>query len=457
MKLWHEIKEKMLCFPTQKVCEEGAEMSYEDLTVYAEVLAEQMRGIRCCAVLCRSEMAAAISLLACFAAGVTAVPLSWRYGEIHCQKILARIGPDALMTDEEGRLHIRRLPGAAFRAPSPRPALIMCTSGTTGTPKGAQLSEDNILCNVADIADYFAIGKTDAILIVRPLYHCATLTGEFLLSLTKGCRIRFYSEKFNPPQLLQLIDKYRISVLCGTPTLLGMLARFNRGQATTLRHLCVSGECMSPAVGRQIAAAFPLAEIYHVYGLTEAGPRVAWLPPRYFADFPDCVGLPLRSVSLRIRKENGQPAARGEQGMLYVKGKNVMTGYYDDPGMTRKVLCDGWLKTGDIAEITPEGFLKIKGRKDDLIIKAGMNIYPQEIEAALRRDARVREVMAYGYKTPGGQTQIGLQIAGAFSSVDEVRQLCGKLLPAYQVPLTVELLPELAKNGSGKIRRRRAG
>lgn len=121
----------------------------------------------------------------------------------------------------------------------------MCTSGTTGKPKGAMLSEKNIITNVGDIASYFEIGSGDKILISRPLYHCAVLTGEFLVSLVKGVAIQFYSEKFNPIRMLELIDQYSITAFCGTPTLLSAMARFKRDSRTkTLRHICISGECM---------------------------------------------------------------------------------------------------------------------------------------------------------------------------------------------------------------------
>ena len=114
---------------------------------------------------------------------------------------------------------------------------------------------------------------------------------------------------------------------------------------------------------------------------------------------------------------------------------------------------NGWLCTGDIAVINDEGFLKIKGRNDDLIIKSGMNVYPAEIEGVLKQDARVNEVLVYGYRDSIG-TQIGIKLAGKFSSVEEIKQLCIKLLPSFKIPTRIELVDELPKNGSGKVIRR---
>ena len=444
----------MLINPNQAVSENGASMSFENMAIWADSFSKKLSGVKCCAILCSSEMAAAMALLACFAAEVTAVPLSMRYGESHCNKILDTISPDAIIMDTNGELTVYKLKDSQYVLPPEHPALIMCTSGTTGRPKGAMLSEKNVITNVSDISDYFQMDTSDTILIARPLYHCAVLTGEFLTAIVRGANIRFYSEQFNPTKMLELIKEYGITAFCGTPTLLSIMARFNRSNATeTLRHICISGECMSAEVGLKIYETFPNCKIYHIYGLTEACPRVSYLPPEHFEEYPDCVGVPLRSVSLKILNQSKTPCRANEEGLLYVKGDNVMLGYYREPEKTGKVLKGGWLCTGDIAVINDVGFLKIKGRSDDLIIKSGMNIYPAEIEGTLKEDTRVKEVLVYGYRDNIG-TQIGMKLAGNFSSVEEVKQLCMNILPSFQVPTRIELVDELPKNGSGKVIRR---
>ena len=455
MKLWTYLKNKMQINPQQVICENDASMTFEQLLVFTEEFSKKLKGIRCCAILCQSEMSACMALLSCFAADVTAVPLSQRYGELHCNKILDTISPDAVITDQDGNFQIIHIKDSAYVEPEFRPAIIMCTSGTTGTPKGAMLSENNVLTNVSDIALYFGIGNTDTILITRPLYHCAVLTGEFLTALVKGCKIRFYSGTFNPAVSLKMIRDYGITTFCGTPTLLSMMARFKRKtDSDVLKHICISGECMGVETGLYIADAFPKAEIYHIYGLTEACPRVSYLPPSKFKEHSDCVGVPLRSVSLKIVSTEGKPVNVNEVGVLWVKGDNIMEGYYKDPQKTKEVLKGGWLCTGDLALFTDEGFLKIKGRNDDLIIKAGMNIYPQEIESALKLDYRVKDVFVRGYTDDKLGVQIELNITGDFSDVSEVKDLCRINLSAYQVPTRINLLDEIPKNGSGKIIRR---
>lgn len=456
MKLWTYLQNKMQDNLQQLVCEDSAEMTFEELIIFAKAFSKELKGIKCCAILCKSEMAASLALLSCFAAEVTALPLSQRYGELHCNKILDTICPDAVITDSNGQFQIVRISNSTYKEPEVHPALIMCTSGTTGVPKGAMLTETNIVTNVSDIAVYFSIDHSDRILISRPLYHCAVLTGEFLTALVKGTRIYFDSGAFNPSHILSFIHKHRITAFCGTPTLLRMIVRFQRNQENaSLKHLCISGECMSLEVGLQIASAFPNANIYHMYGLTEASPRISYLPPRLFKEYADCVGIPLRSVSLKVLSPEGKPVDLNEIGTLWVKGDNIMEGYYQDPQRTSDVIKDGWLCTGDLALFNKAGLLKIIGRSDDLIIKAGMNIYPQEIENALKLDPRVREVYVSSCKDKNHGTQIVLNISGDFLNTAQVKELCCTHLPAYQVPTRINLLDEIPKNSSGKIVRRK--
>ena len=452
MKLWNYIKDAMMNNLEQTVCESSVQMTYQELVIFSELFAEKIKNEKCCAILCHSEMAAAMSLLACFAAGVTAVPLSTRYGEQHCQKILETISPTAIITDANNKFQVIRLIGSDYTAPDYPPALIMCTSGTTGTPKGAMLSAQNIISNVSDICDYFDINNEDTILIARPLYHCAVLTGELITSLVKGARIRFSSEKFNPKLLLDLIYEYNITVFCGTPTILNMMTRFKKNISNcTLKKICVSGECLSNDIGQRITQVFPSADIYHVYGLTEASPRVSYLPVDMFKEHSDSVGIPLKSVSLKIIKSNSEIADKNEEGILWISGPNIMMGYYNSPTQTESVLKDGWLCTGDVALIDSNGLLKIKGRSDDLIIRGGMNIYPSEIENAMKTDQRVCEVMVYQNKHPRFGTQIGMKISGDFADLSEVKTLCAQILPEYQIPSIIELCDNLPKSISGKI------
>lgn len=452
MILWKRIKDAMLRNPKQMICEDQAKMSYEEMVIYAELFAKNLQGQKCCAILCGSEMATAMAILSCFAAEVTAVPLSFKYGEKHCGKALEIIGPTSVITDVQGKLCIIPMENAAYKEPPKHPALIMCTSGTTGLPKGVMLSEQNILANIRDISAYFDIDQKDRILIARPLYHVAVLTGELLVSLCKGVEICFYSDVFNPRILLNLIQEKQITVFGGTPTMLRMMPKFMRMDSqTTLKKIVISGECMGMNIRKQVKEAFQTSDIYFVYGLSEACPRVSYLPPHLFEKYTDCVGITLDSVSLKIMRRDGTCAKNGEEGVLWIKGPNVMLGYYNDMPQTVKVLKKGWLCTGDIAVINEQGLLCVKGRSDDLIIRAGINIYPQEIEEVLKKDPRVFEALVYPIQNSYMGTQIAMKIVGEFTSIDQVKTLCQDLLPDFQVPSFIELVDELPVNGSGKV------
>lgn len=453
--LWEYIKEKMDRYPNSALSEGKVIYTYREVSAFAERLAAQLTG-SCYGVLCRSELSGALAVLSCIAAGVPFVPLCHRYGRRHCENIFQTIRPEYILTDEGGKLRAAELEDSTYCAPKgERPAAILCTSGTTGAPKGVMLSEKNLCTNVSDICRYFAIGPGDRILISRSLYHCAVLTGEFLTALCQGAHIHFFSEGFHPGKLLQRIEEEEITTLCGTPTMLGALARFGRQTAAArgLRTLAVSGECMDAARAETIRRAFPAARIYHVYGLTEASPRVTFLPPEQFARQGSYVGYPLHSLQLRVVDKKGRAVFPGETGELCVRGDSVMMGYYNDPAATDAVLRGGWLHTGDLAAMDRNGLVKIRGRKDDLIIRGGMNIYPAEIERCLAADPRVREVMAYGIPDPVSGERIGLRIAGDFSGRDEVLRMCRQWLLPYQIPAVVELMEALPKNGAGKLLR----
>lgn len=455
MILWNSLRERMMRNLSQTVCESDAQITFEELIVFAEHFASQIRDESCCAIYCHSEMATAISILACLAAEVTAVPLSPRYGENHTKRILKHISPTSLITDLGGELGIYSISDSEYVVPEKHPAFIMCTSGTTGNPKGVMLGEKGILTNIRDISGYMKISHNDSILIARPLYHSAVLTGEFLTSLYNGVKIVFHSGSFNPPIISELIKRHHISIFCGTPTLISVFARLSENSTKEyLKHIVISGECMSEDTGHKIVRAFPKSMIYYVYGLTEASPRVCYLPPEHFDSSPDCVGVPLATVSIKIIDSSGKKVKNNTPGILWVKGPNIMLGYYNDHELTKAVKQNDWLCTGDIAVRNKKGWLKILGRNDDMIIRAGMNIYPQEIENELMKDNRVREAAAYGYSTDAVDKRIGLMISGDFADIKEVKQLCIDTLPVYQIPTKIELLDELPKNESGKIIRR---
>lgn len=429
----------------EKTVSDGfATITFRELFEYAEKYGEILKTQpeRKFGILCRSELNTAKAILSCFFAGKTAVPLSLRYGDKHTRKIIDSIGLQKIITDGG----ITSLPDT-ISLPDEElndVALIMCTSGTTGSPKGAMITHNNLITNLSDISDYFNVKSDQKILISRPLYHCAVLTGEFLTALIKGLDIIFDSSDFSPVGIARKLDAGNISVMCGTPTMFyhicSLAGERIRGKLDTI---AVSGECMTTKTTEVMRSVFPDTDIYNVYGLTEASPRVAYLPPELFDEYPLSVGFPLRSLTAKVHDNE-----------LLVRGASVMKGYYNNPEATLRAKRGGWLHTGDVAEITEKGLIYIKTRKDNLIIRAGMNIYPQEIENALKSEPRITEVLAYGEKRSTAGQKVCLKVVTDGLSKPEVFGICKKILPAYQLPDSIEIVEDIPRNASGKIIRR---
>lgn len=454
--LWKQIKDALYAHPEQQLVSDERIMKYSDVVAYAETLASTLsRGIF--AIRCKNEMNTALAVLACFCARVTAVPLSDRYGELHCERILSTVDADFIVTDESGEIDIRKLKDSPIESSDNYPStLIMYTSGTTGIPKGAMITERNILSNLESIGDYFHINSQDCIMIARPLYHCAVLTGEFLMSIIRGTRIVFHSGEFNPIVWANKIEDEQITVLGGTPTLFFNMSRLikRKEKIQSLKKIVVSGERLTATVANEIHKFLPDVAAYSVYGLTEASPRVTYLPPALFVESPESCGFPIKNVQVRIIDDDGLETCPGGIGELYVKGDNIMAGYYKNSDATARVLNDGWLKTGDMAYKDSKGLIYIKGRRDDMIIHAGMNVYPQEIESVVSEYPGIVGVLVQGVDDSRYGQKIVMYVSGDNLSIQDIIAFCRQRLPTYEIPSEIKIIDEIPKNGSGKTIRK---
>ena len=459
----------------------GVRVTYLELLQRAKGIAALIRssaapGSRVC-ILHSHSWFDALGVLGTLAADCVVVPMSLNYGETNCCQIVNRSQPALLLTDLDplpesiaaaaldNKVRVMSAKGTSGNfageaaATSSDVAMIMFTSGTTGVPKGAMLSHGNILANLADIAAYFAVTQEDHILIARPLYHGAVMTGEFLHGLMHGSGITFYTEAFSPRRLLAFLAEKGCTTMCATPTLFYHLAMNKRSvNLPELKNVVVSGECLNPQVAEKILSSFPGIKFFNVYGLTEASPRVCHLDPEFFRAKIGSVGVPLNSVSIRVVDEGGRDVSRGSIGELYVQGPNVMLGYWKDEGLTSQKIVDGWLHTGDMCRQDEDGFLYIIGRKDHMIIRAGVNIYPQDIENSLLKDGAFKEVMVWGET----DANYGQRICAAFVpgseaplSTADVMGICKKWLDAYKWPDEVLIVENLPRNASGKVMRLR--
>ena len=419
-----------------------------------------------CAVLCESSLKAAVYFLASWKNGNTVIPLSLNYGKEHCDNILKLTNPDIILSDSE---NVAQLFGDKvcnlFDDKSSKSfikkekenklenvCLIMCTSGTTGSPKGAMITYDGLVENVKNIVEYFDIDTKDKILIARPLYHTAVMVGEFLVSLYKGASIVFYSGKYNPMLIARRMEA--VSVLCGTPTMLRQLSMIYRcfKKEVSLSKIALSGECLDESTAGIIRGTFENAKIYNVYGLTEAGPRVSYLPPDDFERKPESVGIPLKNTIVKICDSKMIEVEGRDVGEICVKSPSLMKGYYNHPEMTKETLVDGYLKTGDIGYKDEDGYLYILSRKDDLIIKGGMNIYPREVENYIEKYPGVKECVVYGVKYRGTQ----MIVCDAVIDTDKFdKQGLLHTIPEYLRPNKINIVNKIYKNASGKKMRKK--
>ncbi len=362
------------------------------------------------------------------------------------------------MTDYRGKLLVANSKYGETGKDLPEDVrLIMYTSGTTGTPKGAMLSESNIISNLISVLEYFAIKETDRFLIARPLYHCAVLTGEFLVALIKGSAILFFSEPFSAYGIAQTISDWNATVVTGTPTTLSLIGQmYYRLFGKTFQGTVVaSGESMYSSNAEKIMRCYENSIIYFVYGMTETATRISCLPPHLFSSHYNSVGFPLSGVRVKCVDDNGKTVPTGEEGELLVKGSNVMLGYYKDPALSQKVIEDGWLHSGDVGVIDEQGMIFIKGRKDNMINRSGINIYPQEIENAIKTSPEVEEAIVYSKRDNDFSETIVLKVVAPRLSRNDVFNICKEKLPLYQMPDQIDMVDSIPKNASGKLLRHR--
>ena len=408
------LKQKMSAYKG-RIAFAGTELTYGDLLEFGKQKSEKKKLVICEG---KTREEQAIGIIRCIFEGDVAVPVSAEYGAKNYGYIRQKIS-------EENKEDITDL------------AFLMFTSGTTGVPKGVMLTDENIIANLEYISGYFDLSRCRKICIARPLVHIAVLTGELLYALCNGLTVYFYVEPFMPKRLMSFLVKNKIDVFCATPTLYSALARSNVNHACPIKVGAISGEVLSESAGRIISDTFPHARFYNVYGLTEHSPRVSALLPDEFKARPNSIGKPIGGVTAKI--ENGE---------LLIQSRCVMKGYFRDELQTAAKLRDGWLHTGDMAHADADGYLYIDGRKDNMIIRSGINIYPEEIELAVKECSGIEDCVAYGENTERGVV-VCLKYVGKMPSEELRRRLIGALNPVI-VPNRIEQVERIERTASGK-------
>jgi len=337
-------------------------------------------------------------------------------------------------------------------------AVILYTSGTTGTPKGAQLTHGGLARNARLTAETLLNNSPDDVMMgCLPLFHVFGLTCGLNATVTAGGTLTLLP-RFDPGKALEIIERDSVTIFEGVPTMYAAMLHHPDAEAShaaSLR-LCVSGGAAMPVeVLRGFEAKFGCV-ILEGYGLSETSPVASFNHPDKVRK-PGSVGTPVEGVELRLVGNDGATVPAGEIGEIAIRGHNVMKGYWGRPDATAEAIPDGWFRTGDLARVDEDGYYFIVDRKKEMIIRGGYNVYPREIEEVLHEHPAVAEAAVIGIPHAELGEEVGAAVAlkpGAEATPEELRAFTKERVAAYKYPRHVWLVAELPKGPTGKILRR---
>jgi long-chain acyl-CoA synthetase len=411
-------------------------VTYGEYFAYVCGLSTELKGERI-ATLLPNSIETCVAMFGVMAAGAQLVPLNPLYTKREIDEIVADAEPAALLSEK-----IELKQGKKRQLPNPDSlALLQYTGGTTGKAKGVNLTHRSIAINVAQRETLLSTAMDrERILCVMPLFHSyAMAMGLFLAANCRGTLV--IVERYKPELVLELIEKERITIFPGSPTLFtGLMAHpdFAKTDWSSV-HTCFSGSAALPEETLKRWESAVGAPVYEGYGQTEAGPVLTF--NSHFGRKTGSVGKPVPLTEIRI--EDGEVLARGPQ---------IMQGYRNRPQETAEALKDGWLHTGDMGEIDGQGYLTIRDRKKDMVIVGGYNVYPREVEEVLISHPAVAEAAVVG----GPDAYRGECLHGYVSLIrkietEELLGYCKERLAHYKIPSTLEILDALPKTSVNKL------
>lgn len=334
------------------------------------------------------------------------------------------------------------------------------TGGTTGVAKGAMLTNRNLLANMLQIKAWLGSGIEEGkeiVLTPLPLYHIFAFTVNCMAMMSYGALNVLVTNPRDMSKLVGEFKKNKISIFTGVNTLFNAMIHnkeFQNQDFSPLKIVVGGGMAVQTAVSQKWKA-ITGTTLSEGYGLTEAAPVVTTNPIDGSARLGS-IGLPIPSTDVRVADENGNPLPAGEVGELQVRGPQVMKGYYNKYKETEEMIKDGWLCTGDIASMDPDGYFRIVDRKKDMILVSGFNVYPNEIEDVIAQHPKVSEVAAIGIPDDKSGEVVKVFVVKDDKSLtkDELISYCRDNFTGYKVPKAVEFRDELPKSNVGKILRR---
>jgi long-chain acyl-CoA synthetase len=390
------------------------------------------------------------------------VLLAWRGVAEEAQPGAAQSGTECVIVapGEFERLLAGVAPAAeiAGRGPSDT-AVILYTSGTTGTPKGAELTHANLGRNAAIAAwRLFGLDAHSVILGSLPLFHSFGQTCALNAAVLAGASVTLLP-RFDPGRALEIIERDGVTIFMGVPTMYNALLNHperDRFDVSSLQ-LCVSGGASLPV---ELLHGFEQAfscTILEGYGLSETSPVAAFNHPDRERK-PGSIGTPIDGVEMKLLDATGGELANGEVGEIVIRGHNVMKGYWRKPEATAEAIsADGWFRSGDLGRMDEDGYFFIVDRKKDMIIRGGYNVYPREIEELLYSHPAVREAAVVGVP----HAELGEEVAAAVAlkpdaraTEEELREFVKEQVAAYKYPRVVWFVDELPKTATGKILKR---
>lgn len=336
------------------------------------------------------------------------------------------------------------------------PYIICYTSGTTGKPKGAVLTQSNIFWNAVNNKLAIDLTSEDRCIVLLPLFHIGGIGLFAFPALFSGGTI-VIPGKFDPEKTLAMIEKYQVTVVMGVPTIHQALLTspsFNTTDLSTVRWFYNGG---APCPRELIDAYFDRGFLFgQGFGMTETSPTLFMLSKEDAPRKRGSIGKPVLFSEYKLLDSEGKEVEKGAVGELAVRGPNIMKEYWNRADATKDALRDGWLLTGDLAKTDDEGFLFIVGRKKEMIISGGENIYPLEVEQVISQMEGIAEVAVVGNADPlWGEVPAAFIVKenGSALTEEEVIQYCQGNLAKYKIPKKVTFLKEMPKNATGKIQK----
>ena len=404
--------------------------------------------------------------LACVKTGIIFVPVNILYRDREITHILHDAEPAALITDADINAAVAiwkpaDLSAEALKMEDARPAItldgdtpagIIYTSGTTGVSKGAVLTHNNFAANAVNLLACWRITGEDRFLLALPLFHVHGLGNGLHCWLISGCRMRL-EERFEHQAAPGVFLDFRPTLFFGVPTVYVRMLDFDAAIAReigTFMRLFVSGSAPLPAQVMEDFRARYSHTILERYGMSETLMNIS--NPYEGERRPGTIGFPLPGVSAQILNADLHPVHGTETGEVYLKGPNVFAGYWRREDATREAFVNGWFKTGDLATRSPDGYYTLCGRRSDLIISGGFNIYPREIEEFLQEQPGIKEAAVVARPDRvRGEVPVAYIVTSGPVDLAKVEAACRTELASFKIPREFTVVESLPRNAMGKI------